>query len=285
MGKSLIIGAMTNYNFEQVRPWVRSIEMSGFEGDKVMIVLNGSYDTVQELIKHDFDVIAFGRDDENKRFVHKPFGNLTIHLERFLHIYNYLAEDNKWMEYDSVITTDVKDVVFQSNPIEWITDINGWPTLIVGSESIRYQDEPWGNQNLLDCYGPYFHNMFKHKEIYNVGVLAGNSENIKDLALNIFLNGLNRPIPIVDQAVFNMLIQGQPYLDSTYYMDQASGWALHAGTTADPTKIDAFRPYLTEYEPIIKDGIAYTHSEKKFCVFHQYDRIPGIREQVLELYK
>jgi hypothetical protein len=32
--KSLIIGAMTNYDFEKVRPWVKSIEKCGFTGDK-----------------------------------------------------------------------------------------------------------------------------------------------------------------------------------------------------------------------------------------------------------
>lgn len=258
--KNLIIGGFTNYDYNQLKPWVESIDECGFEGDKVMVTGKASKETIKEL------------EDRNFKIVYMQDTQLPIHVARFLFIYEYLREH--WEEYQYVITTDVKDVYFQTNPSEWLeARLDGYK-LIVGSEGIRYKDEAWGNDNLLQCYGPYIHNLFKDGEIYNVGVLAGESEYIKDLVFNIFTNAPNRPIPIVDQAVFNVLINTQPYKDVTYFAKQSYGWACHAGTTVDPSKIQGFRPNLTEPEPYFKDGIVYSSNDEPFCVVHQYDRVP-----------
>ena len=53
--KDLIIGAFTNYDFNQLKPWVESIDECGFTGDKAMVVGNATQETIDELkkmIKH-----------------------------------------------------------------------------------------------------------------------------------------------------------------------------------------------------------------------------------------
>jgi len=52
------------------------------------------------------------------------------------------------------------------------------------------------------------------------------------------------------------------------------GWACQAGTTIDPSKINAFKPKLLEPQPIWKDGEACTTAGKVHAVLHQYDRVP-----------
>jgi len=261
MGKSLIIGAFTGYNYNQLKPWVESIKESGFTGDKVMLVGNASEDTVTELIKQGFELL------------HLPqIPNCPIHVARFVGIYNYLRDN--WKKYDYVITTDVKDIYFQTDPEEWLKCNLGDKKLVAGSESIKYKDEPWGDDNLKETYGPYVYSMFKDNEIYNVGTIGGTSEYVKDLVFNIFVNAINRPIPIVDQAVYNVLIQTQPYKDVTLFASQSLGWACQAGTTVDPNKIESFRPLLTEKEPVFEDGIVKTSLSEPFCIVHQYDRVP-----------
>lgn len=271
MEKNLIIGAFTNYNYNQLKPWVESIDECGFVGDKVMVVGNASTETIKELSDRNFKLIQMGNM------------NVPIHVARFLYIYEYLREH--WEKYDYVVTTDVKDVYFQTNPIDWLKTHLTYPYKIVaGSEGLKYKDEPWGDENLHQAYGDYVYGYFKENEIYNVGTLGGESEYIKDLVFNIFTNGINRPIPIVDQAVFNVLIQTQPYKNITYFAKQLNGWACQAGTTVDPSKIDYFRPNLTEAEPYFKDGIVYTSLDVPFSIVHQYDRVPEWKKFVQEKY-
>lgn len=282
--KSLLIGAMTNYDFDKVAPWVKSINRTNFEGDKVMITFNVSYETVKKLKDNDFEVVTVGqKDDANGRYVHQS--NLPIHVERFLHIYEYLS--SRYKDYEYVITTDVKDVIFQTDPVKWLRDnlIGIDKHIVAGSEALRYKDEPWGNENLMQTYGAFIYEKFKNNEIFNVGTLAGSPEYIKDLVLSIVLNGINRPIPIVDQAVFNVMIQTQPYKDVTFFAKQCFAWACQAGTVADPSKMNAFRPFLLEAEPEFKDGYVYTSTGDLFCIVHQYDRVPAWKNIIEARYK
>ena len=270
MANNLIIGAFTNYNFNQLKPWVESINECGFDGDKVMIVGNATQETKDELTKRNFIL------------VNMPEINAPIHVARFLAIYDFLK--TTWQNYSYVVTTDVKDVYFQNNPIVWLELNLKDKKLVAGSESIRYRDEPWGNENLMQTYGPYVYNQFKDNEIYNVGTIGGRSEYVKDLVFNILFNAINRPIPIVDQAVYNVLIQTQPYKGVTYFAKQLDGWACQAGTTVDPSKIEQFRPHLLENEPKFEDGVVKTSLGRPFVIVHQYDRVPEWKEFVMKKY-
>ena len=269
--KSLIIGAFTNYNYNQLKPWVESIDECGFTGDKAMVVGNASQETIGELIKRNFIIIKM-------HDIKAP-----IHVARFLSIYDFLK--TTWQNYNHVVTTDVKDVYFQTNPITWLELNLKGKKLVAGSEGMRYKDEPWGNENLMQAYGPYVYEQFKHNEIYNVGTIGGVSEYVKDMMFNILFNAINRPIPICDQAVYNVLIQTQPFRDVTYFAKQSDGWACQAGTTVDPSKIESFRPHLLEPEPKFEDGIVKTSLGRSFTIVHQYDRVPVWKEHIKQKYQ
>lgn len=266
--KDCIVGCATNYDWSKLKYWVNSINASGFEGDKVLILMNCDKDTVQKVTDAGFSIIAFNQDAE---------GNLTyqsqlmVHVERFIHIYK-LLKDN---QYRYVITTDVKDVIFQKNPSTWLEEnLSDKEDLVFASESIKYKDEPWGRENLTQCYGQGIYEDFKNNTIFNVGVLAGRGYAMRDLVLQLFLNCLNRPIPIVDQAVFNVMVSRHPYLNSSMYTTSETGWACQLGTTADPSKIDSFRPFLLEPSPKLEDDKVVTSEGIEYTIVHQYDRVP-----------
>lgn len=269
--KDLIIGCSTNYDWSVLKYWINSINKSGFTGDKVLILMNCPKETVERVVASGFNVVAFAQD-ENGNLVHNS--NLMVHVERFLHIYNYLRQRDG--EYRYVITTDVKDVVFQSNPSQWIWENLGDKKLIFASESMRYKDEPWGNQNLLETYGAFFHDIFKENEIYNVGVLAGEADYIRDLCANIFTTAVTGRIPICDQSTFNFMISQHPYKDVAVYAKSEDGWACQLGTTVDPNKLPHFAPYLLEASPILDMATAKitTTAGSVFPIVHQYDRVP-----------
>jgi hypothetical protein len=272
--KDLIIGASTGYNWDTLKYWVNSINQSGFDGDKVLVLMNCDIESVKKVIEAGFKVIGFGQNEKGDLVY--EHGRVPVHVERFIHIYDHLSRN----DYRFVITTDVKDVVFQQNPIPHLQKLldESDKDYVFASESMKYKDEPWGDQNLLETYGQYIYDKFKHNTIYNVGVLAGRGHAIRDLTINIFTAAINRPIPICDQSTFNFMISQEPYRSTSLYMNSEDGWAAQLGTTADPSKIEQFRPFLLEAEPEMVDGKVTTSTGKVFTIVHQYDRIPEWRK-------
>jgi hypothetical protein len=266
--KDLIVGCATNYDWSKLKYWVNSINRSGFEGDKVLILMNCDKDTVKKISDSGFSIIAFNQDSDGNLTYNS---NMMVHVERFFHIYQ-LLKDNL---YRYVITTDVKDVVFQQNPSIWLeNNFTDNDDLVFSSESMKYKDEPWGNQNLLETFGPQIYEDFKNHTIFNVGVLAGRGYAMKDLMMNIFASCLHRPIKICDQSTFNFLISQHPYLKTSKYTKSEDGWACQLGTTADPSKIEQFRPFLLEPSPKMEDDKVVTSTGIEYTIAHQYDRVP-----------
>ena len=114
--KDIVIGFITGYSFDKITPWVNSLDRSGFEGTKAMICYDISYDVADELTKRGYTIFAFKKNEEKRRFEYKK--DFSIMVERFLHLW-YLLKQFKG-QYRYIITTDVKDVVFQSNPSTWL---------------------------------------------------------------------------------------------------------------------------------------------------------------------
>jgi hypothetical protein len=255
--KNLIIGGFTNYGINQLKPWVLSAKEHAGDNDVALVYGSTSNETLDWLLEQGVIIVPM-----------LQVQNLPIHVLRFLSIYEYLYKF--WQDYEYVITTDVKDVYFQCDPFE---DLNGHK-LVVASEGLKYKDESWGNENLLQTYGPYVHNQFKNNQIYNVGTFGGTSEYVKDMVFHIFTNAINRPIPICDQAVFNVLVNTQPFKD---IIQPTVNWACEMGTVVDPSKIDKFRPNLLCEEPKINDGLVY-YQDRLFPIVHQYDRVPELKK-------
>jgi len=273
--KDLIIGGATNYDWSKLKYWINSINQSGFQGDKVLILMNCDKDTVKKVSDAGFMVVGFQQDSQGNLIY--PQTGRPPHVERFLHIYNFLSQN----EYRFVVTTDVKDVIFQKDPIEYISaTLTEDKNLMFASESMYYRDEPWGNQNLFETFGEFIYNNFKNNEIYNVGVLAGRGHAVRDLICNIFVSTQGKPIPICDQSTFNFMISMSPYRETSVYLRSEDAWAAQLGTTADPTKIEQFKPFLIEAQPKMNENEVTTSTGIPFTIVHQYDRVPQWRKVI-----
>lgn len=274
----LIIGCSSGLNWDHLKYWVNSINRSGFQGKKVLILLNCDKFTANFITSAGFEIFVFSQN-QNGDYIYPINNNVPVHVERFLHIFDFI---NRNEPFRYVITTDVRDVIFQKNPTEWLEKNLGNKLCVFSSESMLYKDEPWGNRNLIDTYGPYIHNIWKENEIFNVGVLAGKSDAIKALAINIYMSALNRPIPICDQSTFNFMVSQEPYRSSNLYVRSEDGWACQLGTSL--ANID-FRPYLLENSPRMKDdGKMYTSTGAEYFIVHQWDRVPPLKEQIEKRY-
>jgi hypothetical protein len=291
--KDLIIGAASNYSWDQLKYWVNSIKKTSFSGDIAIVGTNMKKETIDRLTEKGVILSLYGKQNE-RGDIEAP-QNGAPHVERFFYIWNFL--ETSPIDYNNVITTDTRDVIFQGNPSEWLDEYVHSSLIVASSEGMRYVNEPWGNKNLYEALGPFFHNKLKNNLIYNVGVLAGEAEYMKGLMLMLFQISINRPIPVVDQAMFNFLINTAPYKDDTLFTNNMDAWAIQLGTTlpavqsgkGDLGMIFKQSPekYLGIYEdnlPLIEDGVVTTIAHFPYCVVHQYDRVDGLKEKVEEIY-
>jgi hypothetical protein len=298
MAKDLIIGGASGYNWDQLKYWVNSIKQTGFKGDIVIVATNMSGDTVKKLVEQDVKVYAYGKRSEDGG-VAKSENNIPPHVERFLFIWDFLRKNKG--EYRFVTVTDTRDVIFQKDPTAYLEKnlLVGSASMVCSSEGLEYKDEPWGSKNLLDTFGPILYDELKDNMIYNVGTIAGLSEEVGDLLVQIFFQSVNRPIPIVDQAVFNFIISLSAYDFEIIKTANSSGWAIQLGTTLeaikagagdigqivrqDPSKLDDYIKVYKDIQPVVDNDLVTT-GHVPFTIVHQWDRVPAIRELIERKY-
>jgi hypothetical protein len=270
MKKDLIVGCYTGYDWDKIKFWANSIDRCGFTGDKMMVVYHSDLNTAQILAGKNFKLYAFNQDPQTGNLYFPD--DLIIVVRRFIDLWNFFS-DMDLDQHRYVIHTDVKDVVFQTNPSTWLTNNMGSAQILASCESIQYQHEPWGNENMANSF-PAVYPRIKDKPIWNCGVQAGIPTVMKDLWLNIFNMCTGNPVPNADQAAYNVLLNSEPYKSITKFAMSEDGWACQAGTSVDPSKMHTFQPHLIEPQPIWMNEMACTSNGLPHAVLHQYDRIP-----------
>jgi hypothetical protein len=205
------------------------------------------------------------------------------HNLRFFHAWELLTRlgvDN----YRFCIMTDVRDVIFQTNPSTWLENSGlRQNRFIAPSEGIIYENEDWGRTNMIHGHGDVMWEMTMHdKLIYNVGTIAGDVDFMRRLFYMIYSMTGGRHYPS-DQSSFNILCHDllKEHCVSTL---MKKGWAAQIGTTWDHTKSWLWQ-HLVEPKPIIRgDGVVLTDDGEEFCIVHQWDRNDTLKRIALAKY-
>ena len=250
--KDLIISASTKYTKKELHNYVHSINECGFKGDKIMV----AYDINNETVKWLKD---FGWE------IYQSELQGHIHMHRLITIYLILKQLEK--KYRYVITTDVRDVVFQKNPSDYL-EKNLKKNVLVSTENVLYKNEPWGVKNILEGYGHLYLDIFKDNLSCNVGVLAGKYENIVDLLLlNYLVSKAGDIRHFTHQISFNFIIHNSNLKNLIQIEGLETNWAYQIGTLNNPNLIG-------EQKYNIKD----------YVIVHQYDRIESINKYINNRY-
>jgi len=263
VAKDLIIGAFNKYtDYDVLKPWVQSIKDSGFEGDTVLFAINTSQKLCDKLKQE--GVIVMSVPSEN---------NMMIHMLRFIYIFDFLNTNAN--KYRYVISTDVRDVIFQKNPIEFLEKNLKDKNIIASSEAIKVENEEWNRENIRKNFGEYFYNKVKDNTVYNVGVLAGKANAIRDLCFQLYQFSSNRADWVADQAAYNMLLAFGPWYDATLFTELKDAWNANLHVTNKPDLIGKLDSYLLEKRPHMNDdGLICNSDGISFTIIHQYDRDP-----------
>ena len=279
MMKDVIIGAIDNYTVDKVKNWVRSIRSVVSEDVCDIIVI--SYRTEQSvvdwladngvniIVSADFD--HYGNQPINHSYrsgFHTPANTITHEL-RFFHMWLSLRDAS----YRYVVTTDVRDVVFQSNPFTWLETHLGSKQIVAPSEGITFKDEQWNQDRLLQSHGAWAVNHLLDKPVRNIGTIGGRFGFMRDFFLTLFYSCEGKSYP-ADQTSFNVLVY-TALKGLTLFAEHDSGWACQCGVTKDPEKLVKYKDVLLCNIPV-KDGelVRPSKDASPFVMVHQYDRVP-----------
>ena len=71
----LVVGAIANYPWKWIEPWVVSLERSGYTGKKAVIAFNNDAETIDQLLRRNFYI------------KHAPRANRLFQVDRFLFLW------------------------------------------------------------------------------------------------------------------------------------------------------------------------------------------------------
>lgn len=283
--RDLVLGAVSGYTFQDVQYWVTSLWQSGYGGRALVIAYSATFELVDRLLERGVDVVTFAEEPGRRRFVfpRKGFTHDDTSIDRFYQVWRVLDAEAEAMRY--VLSVDVRDVVFQRDPCAWLEENLGDRQINVGSEGTQLADEPWNSEVVLKSYGAAVHGRMAGREVYNAGTIAGRGAVMKDLALNVFLCSRRNPIAYTDQAALNVLLSLEPYRSVTRFNDADADWACQAATVAAGSE---YRTRTGKSAPDWTPGFdgenVYARNGQKYCLVHQYDRVPEWRDRLQARY-
>ena len=290
-----VIASCYGYGIDQVKPWVNSLKQTGFKGMVFVIVYNPSDNILLEYFKSE-GIFAF---------VAQFTGETNMATQRFINYIEVLNTDYG-KEVDLVISTDIRDIVFQTDPGVWLQNNMQDYDLVATSEGIRFRHEDWNGGNLEKHFGKKRFVTHADKETLCSGIIAGKKDVIMKLFKTIYEIAFfsEDTGDFVDQVFYNIAIY-EIFKEKTRIVSAGEDWVANIGTIkAIPENMpkwstssrcetygyERIRKNKTYNEvllckiPEMKDTIVYAENGKPYSIVHQYDRYQPWKEILLEKY-
>jgi hypothetical protein len=235
----LVAGYARGYNADQIRPFLKSLRRSGYEG-KILLFVNGG--AAEEAKNWNVEM----------RPILKP--QIKVHSARFL----CLEEEIKKISCQGILLADTRDIIFQKNPSEFLpsTGLNVYEE----DNSMSIGTCPYNSLWIKLGYGKEILKQMESFPISCVGTSCGDRDSI----LN-YLKHLNNEILKIqprtthpqDQAAHNFLIR-RGGLESRIWNNE-EGEVYTVG-------------YVSRETIRIKSNKIVNQSENIPTIIHQWDR-------------
>lgn len=210
-----------------------------------------------------------------------------IFRDRHLAYWKYLNDHG--YKYKLAMTTDGRDVMFQSSPFDWAL---GWKTRF---DSIRGDKKFLGcfviltaeghkmSQSGFACIEEFEFQRDTHKELHksdhnrwivNGGVAVGTPRALQDHHMTVWAMMTKTAGRCTDQAAINWLFH---YLEDDDMYSVSFPQHDNLCLTGEGVKEGAVTP-------TIKEGKVFNPKGVPYCLIHQWDRVEYLKETVLAQY-
>lgn len=203
----LIIGHWSNLPFADLEPFLASLRHSGFSGDVCIFVSDVSRETVRQLQDHRVRVERPGQSAQPR---------MTPLSSRFFTYLDFLARHGG--NYRYVMLTDLRDVVFQSDPFAMALPAD----IVFAQERCRLGDCPVNRSWVTQGYGDAVAENMRDCLVSCAGTTFGTVGGMLRYLAVITSELTSRPVPIeggIDQGVHNYVVHMRPpagaWLDTT----------------------------------------------------------------------
>lgn len=257
--KDLIISVAIGYDSNQLKPFMKSLEKTNFEG----VLVLASY----EPIHIDYEVNIFivneivSSEDIEANF------NTVNNLRPFF----YKSIINKYVNYDNLLLIDCRDVIFQDNPFKHFKE----RVVHFGMEDNTIEN-CWINTTWIKrVYGEECFNQIKNRPILNGGIIAGNREEILP-----FLDYMSKAM--IDKSLLDtgdnhfVMEQAIPILYSVLFPEKVKE---HFNVDKEIATLGQ-----SESVSINRDNKIVNNSNEAYTIVHQYDRFKPLEKMIKELY-
>jgi hypothetical protein len=291
-----ILASAYGYSPEQVKPWLNSLKQTNFKGKVFVVVFNPQDNELLDYLKENGVFVFIGTLN----------GETNMATQRFIE-YRQVLNSEYASDVDLVISTDIRDVVFQKDPGVWLQNNIQDYDLVATSEGITYRHEDWNGDCLEHQLGKAFFLKLADKETICSGIIAGKKDMIIKLFETVYDIAFfaRDPNAFVDQLFYAVAIY-EIFIEKTRIVPATEDWCANLGTikaipenspywsTKSRTEYNSYertRSNKTYTEmlkcsiPQMKDnGLVYADNGKPFAIVHQYDRNPELTKAIEKKY-
>lgn len=280
--RNLILGVIKDYDFFIIKPFLVSLEETGFAEDVVLFASGIDEKTKAAILSYHVTLIPFHPQfpyldivEETKASITERFSDsnaneMIIHVYRFIIWYLFLTD--KHLDYERIMLTDVRDVFFQKDPFDFsfCNDI----CCFVEDENILIKDCCFNSAWIKNVYGDDLLQEIGHYPPSCCGIIIGTLP-----AIRYYLENM------IDQLV---RIKTHHYGDDT---------AIH-NYLVYKRRLEGIHLYKNEAGPVIalmnkkrdtilinKQGRLINRNNQTVNIVHQYDRYPEVVEKFFRKYR
>jgi hypothetical protein len=280
MSAGCTIAVIKNYEWPDIREYAVSLVRSGFCGERVIFHENVHADALTKLSALGFTLQEFHASADPHRGYNAEF--FAFLRERFVPVVAYLDAHS---DFERVLITDVRDVVFQSDPFRWLEAHSA--LLTMSDEYCLLKHEPTNGRWAEQAAGAEYTWLREHV-ILCAGVIAGRPRPLADLLREVVrrtLASASTPDPLVDQGVLNYVARLAPFKDLIHVPKMIDGFTATCGLFQTHAKHIEHR---TEDPPVFdyaSGQVLVPGTLEPFAIVHQYDRDPAWKRVVQSQYE